>query len=343
MKIEQSDFGKTGDGREVQVCQLTNNNGVSISVINFGATLISVKTPDKSGYVEEITIGPRNVADCENRGGFFGATVGRVANRIAAGKFSIDSQQFQLVKNEREVNHLHGGTKGISKVLWNMKTVESSAGATVICNYLSKDGEDGYPGNLDVTVGYTLTSDNELIIDYNATVDKTCPVNLTNHAYWNLSGEKKDNILGHELNLVCDSYLPVDENLIPTGEFKTVEGTPFDFRTTKPVGKDLEMAGGFDHCYVIRKERGECMKIAEVHDPVSGRLMSVSTTEPGVQFYSGNFLHRFEDFGFQKYDALCLEAQCFPDAVNQANFPSILLSPGEIYQQRTLHRFDIRD
>ncbi len=342
MNIEQSDFGKTIDGRSVQVCQLVNNNGMSIAVINFGATLISVKTPDKCGNVEEVTIGPRSLSDYENRGGFFGATVGRVANRIAAGKFCIGSQQFQLAKNEREVNHLHGGTKGLSKVSWDLKKVESSDGATIICSYLSKDGEDGYPGNLDVTVGYSLTKNNELFIDYNATVDKTCPVNLTNHTYWNLTGEKKDNILGHELNLACHSYLPVDENLIPTGEFKAVEGTPFDFRKAKTLGKDLEAAGGFDHCYVVGKERGDCRKIAEVYDPASGRLMVVATTEPGVQLYSGNFLDRFQDFGFQKYDALCLEAQCFPDAVNQANFPSILLSPGEVYQQQTLHKFDVR-
>lgn len=342
MRIEQFNFGTSKDQQDIFGFTISNKKDLSISVINWGATLISVKSPDKNGKIEELTLGFDNIGDYEEHSPYFGSTVGRVANRIADGRFSIGEVNYQLEKNEKGINHLHGGLKGISKIVWDLETKEGDKASSIICRYRSVDGEEGYPGNLDVQVEYTLTEANELMIEYQATTDKTCPINLTNHAYWNLCGDKTDSILGHDLNLQCESYLPVDENLIPTGEIKSVSNTPFDFRTTKQMGKDLEAAGGYDHCYVIGMEKTECKQFAKVFEPTSGREMSVATTEPGVQFYSGNFLFRKEEQGFNVYDGFCLETQFFPDSVNQKSFPSVLLEPGDIYRQKTVHTFSIR-
>ncbi len=340
MKTESFDFGKTKDQETVKVIKLENSNGISISVMNWGATLISVKTPDTNGTIEEITLGFDNFTDYELHSPYFGSTVGRVANRIAGGQFTLDGKEYQLEKNENGVNHLHGGPKGISKLIWNMETGQSENASFIKCTYQSADGEEGYPGDFNVEMLYTLNESNQLIFDYKATCSKACPVNLTNHAYWNLSGQKRRSILDHELQLICDAYLPVDKNLIPTGEVKKVEGTPFDFQNVHTIGERLEQAGGYDHCYVYRMEKGSCDKIAVAYDPESGREMTVYTTEPGVQFYSGNFLHRKEEQGFKVYDGFCLETQHFPDAINQKDFHSVVLNPGETYIQKTYHQFN---
>ncbi len=339
MKKERVDFGITKEGHSVKGIQLRNNNGITISVINWGATLISVKTPDKNGKCEEITLGFDNIADYQDHSPYFGSTVGRVANRIRDGRFVIKDRVYQLEKNEKGINHLHGGPKGISTLIWEMDSEEDGV---ITCQYRSVDGEEGYPGNLDITVSYSLTESNEIIIDYKAETDKVCPVNLTNHTYWNLSGNRKRSILDHELTLACDHYLPVDEHLIPTGELKPVAGTPWDFRKAKPIGKDIAAAGDYDHCYAIGMERSECKTVALVLDAESGREMGVATTEPGIQFYSGNYLDKLKEQGFQNHDGLCLEAEGFPDAVNRKDFPSVWLSPGEIYTQQTIHRFRVR-
>ncbi|MBU2510426.1 galactose mutarotase [bacterium] len=342
MRIEQFDFGTTKDGVLVKGYRLKNADHLSISVINWGATLISVKTPDRNGIVEEITLGFDTFKDYEDHSPYFGSTVGRVANRIKGGCFDLDGVQYQMEKNENGINHLHGGKKGISKVVWEIETENATDSASIRCKYFSKDGEEGYPGDLSIEMTFTLTESNDLIFDYQATTTKTCPLNLTNHAYWNLSGGKKRSVLNHELQLNCDAFLPVDDHLIPTGEIKPVAGTPWDFRKARSIGKEIEQAGGYDHCYVFRRDRGDCEQIATVLEPISGREMIVYTTEPGVQFYSGNFLHRKEKQGFKIHDGLCLETQFFPNAVNQESFPSILLKPGEFYSQKTIHRFSTK-
>ncbi len=342
MKITPFDFGTSKDQHFVKGYTLTNQAEASISVINWGATLISVKMPDKFGKIEEITLGLNTIEDYEAHSPYFGSTVGRLANRVKNGVFSLRDKVYHLERNENNINHLHGGSKGISKVIWSIKAEEKSESASIECNYQSVNGEEGYPGNLDIKVTYTLNESNELQIAYQAITDEFCPVNLTNHAYWNLTGDKKDSILDHQLTLNCNSYLPVDDLLIPTGEIRAVKGTPWDFQKAKTIGKDLDSSGGYDHCYVIGPKSEKCREIATVFEPNSCREMIVLTTEPGVQFYSGNFLHQKEAQGFKKHDGFCLEAQGYPNAVNQSGFPSVILSPGEIYQQKTLHRFNVR-
>jgi aldose 1-epimerase len=342
MEITHFQFGKTRSNHAVEGFRISNQNNYSMKVINWGATLISFEAPDKNGQVEEITLGFEEFPKYEQFSPYFGSTVGRVANRINSGLFSMAGKKFQLEKNQKGIHHLHGGSKGISKVIWEMDSFLEKNQASVICHIVSLDGDEGYPGNMDISVRYTLTETNQLIIDYEAKTDQLCPINLTNHTYWNLSGNKKENVLNHDIELSCNHYLPVDDTLIPTGEIRSVDGTAWDFRQMKKIGKDIESAGGYDHCYVKKREQGECISIAKVVENNSGRTMTVSTTEPGVQFYSGNFLYRLEDQGFGSYDGLCLEAQFFPDAVNHDNFPSILLKPDEIYHQKTFHDFIAR-
>jgi aldose 1-epimerase len=339
MEITRFQFGTTKNNEAVEGFRISNQNNYSMKVINWGATLISFEAPDKNGQVEEITLGFKEFPKYEQFSPYFGSTVGRVANRINSGLFSMAGKKFQLEKNQKGIHHLHGGSKGISKVIWQIDSFLDKNQASVICHIVSPDGDEGYPGNMDISVRYTLTETNQLIIDYEAKTDQLCPINLTNHTYWNLSGNKKENVLNHDIELSCNHYLPVDDTLIPTGEIRSVEGTAWDFRKLKKIGKEIESAGGYDHCYVKKREQGECISIAKVAESNSGRTMTVSTTEPGVQFYSGNFLSRLEDQGFNIYEGFCLETQFFPDAVNHDNFPSILLKPGEIYRQRTKHTF----
>ena len=339
MKLQKFDFGATLNGEAVYGYEITNRNGVSLKLINYGATLISVRTPDKNGRIEEITLGFDNFPDYEIHSPYFGATIGRVANRIRNGLFHIDGTTYQLAKNEDNRSHLHGGTRGFDKRIWDLQVDNTEDKASVTCQYTSPDGEEGYPGNLRVAVVISLNEENRLTFDYTAETDRICPVNLTNHTYWNLTGNVKGSILDHELKLNCDHYLPVDDQLLPVGVLKNVTRTPWDFRQPKRIGNDIEAAGGFDHCLVMSMQRGSQMGVATLSDPVSGRVMTVSTTEPGIQFYSGNFLDGLLEKGFNKYDGLCLETQLFPDAVNQPAFPSCLLKPGEIYGHSTVHQF----
>ena len=341
MEITHFEFGKTEDDLTVEGFRISNQNNYSLKVINWGATLISFEAPDKNSHVEELTLGFDTFSEYEQFSPYFGSTVGRVANRINDGKFSMDGKDFQLEKNQMGINHLHGGSKGISKVIWQIVPHLDRDQASIVCSILSPDGDQGYPGNMDIKVSYTLTETNQMIIEYEATTDQLCPINLTNHTYWNLCGDSKENILDHCLQLSCNQYLPVDDKLIPTGEIRLVEGSPWDFRKMKRIGNDIEIAGGFDHCYVKKMKRGECVPIAQVIENNSGRMMIVSTTEPGIQFYSGNFLSRLEEQGFGAHDAFCLETQFFPDAVNHDNFPSILLKPGQVYRQKTTHIFGV--
>ena len=343
MKISEFDFGTTAEGRKVHGLTLNNGLGLEISVINYGATLISVKVADKNGKSEECALGFDNISDYESHGAFFGATIGRVGNRIAEAKYTLDGVAYDLSVNDLDRNHLHGGKKGFDKQIWNLETFEEGEYTAIKCNYISPDGEENYPGNLKVEVQYILTTNNELIIQYWAETDKRTPVNLTNHTYWNLSGDKKDNIKTHKVQIDADSYLPIDEFSIPTGEKKDVEGTPFDFRLLKELGPAIDETGGFDHNFNLSqmKQRKPVNKMLVEH-PVSGRLMEIKTTEPGVQFYTGYYLNALKDKGFDSFDAYCLETQMYPDSVNHSNFPSIVLSPGEMYRQKTVHRFSIK-
>lgn len=343
MQFSLFDFGITDDQRPVKGYRVENGSGISMAVINWGATLVSLKTPGRNGVPEEITLGFSDFKSYEQHSPYFGSSIGRVANRIAHGRFNLKGTDYQVASNENQRHHLHGGHKGFSKVLWELAPVSAPDSLSVICSYLSPNGEEGYPGNLKVQAVYTLTEENLLIIEYRATVDQTCPVNLTQHAYWNLSGGKKQSILGHRLRLNCDHYLPVDSELIPTGEIQPVAGTAWDFTTMKAIGQDLLLAGGYDHCFVQRFQRGACQPIAEVYEPESGREMRISTTEPAIQLYSGNYLDRIAQFGFKRNDGFCLETQFFPDALHHEHFPSILLEPGQEYRQRTEYRFGVRN
>lgn len=345
MKVSNFDFGKTKAGEDVKGITLDNEKGLSISVINYGATLVSFKMADREGEKEECVLGFDNIADYENHGAFFGATIGRVGNRIANAGYSLDGVDYALSVNDQDCNHLHGGIKGFDKVIWDLTSVhDKSDRATIKCTYLSRDGEENYPGNLTVEVQYILTESGQLILEYKAETDKRTPVNLTNHSYWNFSGDKKEKIYSHRVQIEAETYLPVDTLSIPTGEIKSVENTPFDFRELKEVGPALEASGGFDHNFNLSSEKSHIAKHRMyVEHKRSGRAMEILTTEPGVQFYTGNFLHMIKDKEIEKHEALCLETQMYPDSVNQENFPSIILNPGAIYRQTTIHKFSLID
>lgn len=345
MKSERFDFGKTKSGDKVEAIRLDNEKGLEMTLINYGATLVSLKMADKKGVREECMLGFDNVADYEEHGAYMGATIGRVGNRIGGAKFSLDGVEYNLGINDQDCNNLHGGPKGFDTVLWNIELMEEEDHWMGIrCSYTSPEGEGNFPGNLKVEVQYILTETNQLIMEYWAETDKRTPVNLTNHSYWNLSGNHKETIHGHRLQIEADSYLPVDDVSIPTGELKAVEGTPFDFRELKEVGPALEASGGFDHNFnlSLEKKRKPENKMYVEHRE-SGRAMEVKTTEPGVQFYTGNFLHLLKEKGLDKHYALCLETQMYPDAVNKPQFPSIILNPGEMYRQKTVHKFFLLD
>lgn len=340
--VQSEPWGKTADGEEVIRYSLTNAKGMQVHLINWGATVTAVQVPDRDGKLENVTLSlPTADAYLENRP-FFGCIVGRYANRIAGGKFTLDGMEYTLATNNGP-NHLHGGNVGWNKALWHGEPLQQDNAAAVKFTHVSPDGDEGYPGQVKVTVVYSLNNDNELSIDYTATTDKATPINLTNHCYWNLRGAGDGKILDHILMLNCDRYLPVDENLIPTGELKSVEGTPMDFRKPTPIGARIDQVGmGYDHCYVVNGEPGELRLAARVRDPESGRVMEVRTTEPGVQLYTGNFLNGSEEVGgFNKHDAFCLECQHFPDSPNQPDFPNTILRPGETYRQTTVHKFSV--
>ncbi len=343
MKIQHS-VEKTKHHGSVDTFLITNSQGISITLLNYGALLSSVKTPDAQGAIEEITLGFETCEEYFTEHPFFGVSVGRFANRIAGGRFVLDGKTYTLAQNNGK-NHLHGGLQGFDKVFWKAAAFEKPDVCGVRFSYTSRDGEEGYPGNLDVDITYSLNEKNELTIEYRAQTDKPTPVNLTNHAYWNLHGSGKGTILEHELLLMCDRYVPVNAELIPTGELKRVEGTPMDFTKRKPVGKDIgSVEGGYDHCFVIMRKSERLAFAAELKDPVSRRVMKVFTSQPGIQLYTGNFLEGQKGSGnktFVKHQALCLETQGFPDAVNQPHFPSAILRPGDIYDHTTVHTFSV--
>jgi aldose 1-epimerase len=344
-----SDYG-TVDGKTVSLYTLTNSHGVVAKITNYGCTVTELHVPDKSGKMADVVLGFDKLDGYLDKSPFFGCVAGRVANRIAKGKFSLDGQNYTLAVNNGP-NALHGGKKGFDKKVWEYRAGEKVPGfATVDFHYRSPDGEEGYPGNLDAYVSYRLTDDNALRIDYFATTDKATPVNLTNHSYFNLAGQGTGTILDHVAQFEADQYTPVDDTLIPTGELKAVKGTPFDFTSPTAIGARIKAVGGkpvgYDHNMVLRQPRGTQTKPAAavtVRDPKTGRTMEMSTTEPGVQFYTGNFLDgTVTGKGgavYPQYGGFCLEAQHFPDSVNQPKFPSVILQPGKQYQQTTIYKF----
>jgi aldose 1-epimerase len=347
---------KTDDFDSIQLFTLTNASGSSIKVTNYGAIITSIIVPDRNGKLADIALGYNRLEDYINAVDrpYFGAIVGRYGNRIAKGTFSIDGEKYSLATNNG-ANHLHGGIIGFDKVVWDGKIVEVAGGSAIELRYTAKDREEGYPGNLAIKITYTLTDTNELKVDYHATVDKATHLNLTQHTYFNLKGEGEGTILDHELMLNAARYTPIDSGSIPTGEILSVTGTPFDFTISKPIGRDigqdhqqLKHGIGFDHNFVLDKagKDGSMSLAAKVYEPSSGRVLEVSTTEPGVQFYCGNFLDgRLTGKSGKKYvhrGGFCLETQHYPDSPNQPHFPSTLLKPGQTYQTSTVFKFSTK-
>ncbi|MHC4174576.1 MAG: aldose epimerase family protein [Planctomycetota bacterium] len=346
MSILKESFGQTTDGKGVDLYTLTNANSLRAGITNYGAILVSLEVPDRDGNLADITLGYDTLDGYIKRGSFFGATVGRYANRIGGAGFVLNGIEYKLAANNGE-NHIHGGRKGFDKVVWNAEQIETADAVGVKLTYLSKDGEEGYPGNLDCTVIYTLTNNDELKISYEAETDKTTVVNLTNHSYYNLAGQGAGDILGHELMLNADSYTVVDEGLIPTGEIRSVKDSPMDFTSPMSIGSRIGQVGkGYDHNYVLNSGGGSLALCARVYEPVSGRVMEVHTTEPGVQLYTGNFLNGSitgkDGKVYDKHYAFCLETQHFPDSPNKPHFPSAVLEPGQKYTTVTVHKFYTR-
>jgi len=344
-------WGTTPDGATVELYTLINKNGVTAKVTTFGAILTELHVPDKNNQFDDVVHGYSSLDPYVTGHPFFGATVGRYANRIAKGKFKLEEKHYNLVVNNGP-NHLHGGSIGFDKRVWGSDpNFSNKEGPSVTFTYRSPDGEEGYPGTVSTKVTYTLTHANELRIDYHATTDKVTPINLTNHSYFNLAGQKSDSILEHRLELMADRYTPFDDTSIPVGKIESVEGTTFDFRTPQTIGSRIEKVpgpapGGYDINYVLNKYGGkEAELAARVSEPTSGRIMEVYTTEPGVQFYTGNYVGGKEDAGkggtpYKFRSGFCLECQNFPDAVNQSPpFPSPILHPGKLYQQTTIYKF----
>lgn len=345
--IDKRSFGKTGTGTAVDLYTLTNANGMEAAISNYGATVVSLKAPDRSGKMADIALGFDSIQGYLGDHPYFGAVVGRYGNRIAKGRFTLNGKEYKLATNNGP-NALHGGIKGFNRQVWQAQPVGMSG---VRLAYVSKDGEEGYPGTLTTTVEYTLTDANELKLAYSATTDKDTVLNVTNHSYFNLAGEGSSDILGHRLQLFADRFTPVDSTLIPTGELKAVAGTPFDFRQPHLIGERIDAAGdqqikfggGYDHNFVVNGSMGTLRPAARVVEPKSGRVMEVSTTEPGVQFYTGNFLDgSVKGKGGKAYKrryGFCLETQHFPDSPNQPKFPTVVLKPGQKFASTTVFKF----
>lgn len=346
-------YGTTKNGVPIYEYSLTNANQVEVRVIHYGGIITAVNLPDRNGVVRNVALGLPTFADYEERNGYFGCVAGRYANRIANGRFTLDGKTYQLASNNGP-HHLHGGIVGFDKRVWDVtREIVTASEEGIEMRYLSPDGEENYPGNLTVTMTYVLTSANELRLEYHATTDAATVLNLTNHSFWNLAGEGSGSALDHVLQLDADAYTAVDATAIPLGALTPVEGTPFDFRAAKPVGADIRSNHrqvnyglGFDHNWVVRRpslQDNSLARAAELLDPASGRRMEVWTTEPGVQFYSGNFLNGSSvgpsGKAYRQSDGLCLETQHFPDSPNQPSFPSTVLRPGEVYQSVTVHKF----
>jgi aldose 1-epimerase len=349
-KMQKEDFGKTQDGQPVELYVLSNQHGMEARITNYGATLVSLKVPDKSGKSADIVLGYDNVSGYENGKAYFGATVGRYGNRIAHAKFTLDGVTYTLPKNDGD-NHLHGI---FNKVVWTAKDVSTSAGQSLEMSYLSKDGEEGYPGNLSVKVTFTVPAgENALRINYLATTDKDTVLNLTHHSYFNLSGQGNGDILKAQLTLHASRFTPVDATLIPTGELRPVKGTPFDFTKATAIGaridqdnEQLKLGKGYDHNFVLDRKGSGLVLAAQAYDPQSDREMTVSTTEPGIQFYTGNFLDGTitgkDGKTYVHRGAFCLETQHFPDSPNHPDFPTTELKPGQTFRSETIYKFATR-
>ncbi|MCP4398433.1 MAG: galactose mutarotase [bacterium] len=349
--IERTPYGEA-DGNAVDLYTLTNANGLEMTMTNYGGIVVSFMVPDEEGNMEDIVLGYNQLEGYVKNNPYFGCIVGRYGNRIGQAKFTLDGQEYTLAQNNGE-NSLHGGIKGFDKVVWDAKAIMGDESVAVEFKYLSKDGEEGFPGNLDVTVTYTLTNDDEFRVDYAATTDKTTVVNLTHHSYWNLAGEGSGDILGHEIMINADNFTPVDAGLIPTG-IDSIEGTPFDFRIPTAIGariddddEQLNFGRGYDHNWVLNKEQEGAMTLAATaYDSGTGRFMEIFTTEPGIQFYTGNFLDGSivgkigETYEFR--NGFCLETQHYPDSPNKPDFPSVVLKPGEEYTTTTIHKFSVK-
>jgi aldose 1-epimerase len=341
-------FGKTADGTPVELYVLTNGQ-ITVKVMTYGAIITEIDTPDRNGRVGDIVLGFDSLDGYFGSHPYFGATVGRVANRIAKGKFSLNGQEYSLATNNGP-NSLHGGLKGFDKVIWKAKPIGRPDGPSIKLTYHSPDGEEGYPGNLNVSVQFTVTEQNELKLEYLATTDKATPINLSNHTYFNLAGRTNEPILGHELLLKASHYTPVDETLIPSGEIAAVAGTPLDFTKPTAIGARIkELKGepsGYDHNLALDSEGKSLELAAQVYEPKSGRVLTISTTEPGIQFYTGNFLDGTitgkDGIAYRKHHAFCLETQHFPDSIHHPNFPSAVLEPGNTYNQTTVYKFSSR-
>jgi aldose 1-epimerase len=349
-RVDKTKFGTTKDGQAVDLYTLTNANGIVARVMTYGALLTELHVPDRTGQMADVVLGFKTLEAYESGHPYFGATIGRVANRIAKGKFRLDGREYTLATNNGP-NHLHGGVRGFDKRVWKAQTVPATGGAAVKFTYTSVDMEEGYPGTLTATVVYTLTNSNELKFDYTATTDKATPINLTNHSYFNLAGEGAGTILDHELVIMADRYTPVDDTLIPTGEIASVRGTVMDFNRSTPIGARIAQVpgpapGGYDHNYVLTHGGGVLAMSATVREPASGRVLDVLTSEPGVQLYTGNFLDGTltgkAGVAYKQHFGFCLETQHFPDAINHPNFASVVLQPGKTFKSSTVYRFSAR-
>ncbi len=350
MTIRDHELGRTPDGRSVSIFTLENANRVTARIMSYGATVVSLSVPDRDGVLGDVALGFDDLAGYLGGRGYFGAMIGRYGNRIAGARFALDGAVYQLVANDGNgPNHLHGGRAGFDKVVWDAAPRETPAGPALELRYLSKHGEEGYPGNLAVQVVYTLTHANELAIECSATTDRDTVVNLTHHSYWNLAGHSAGSILGHQLILDAERFAAVDAGLIPTGELRPVEGTPFDFRRAKQIGaridsddEQLRRGQGYDHSFAVSGTPGELRRAARVSEPTTGRILEVATTEPAIQFYSGNFLTGALGKGgtaYHRRTGFCLEAQHYPDSPNQPSFPTTLLRNGARYRTMTVYRF----
>ncbi|MCG8423515.1 MAG: galactose mutarotase [Proteobacteria bacterium] len=342
-------YGNLGDGTAITRHVLTGGRGLRVSVIDYGAAITAVEVPDKRGQPDNVVLGFGDLSGYLTNTHYIGAICGRYANRIAGGRFTVDGAEYQLTINERVIgphggaNHLHGGSRGFDKVVWTSRTFATDRQAGAILAYTSPDGDEGYPGQVTATVQYTVNDNNELIVAYKARATRPTPINLTHHGYWNLGGSGCGDVLGHQLTLHCDRYLPVNRAMIPTGELAAVANTPMDFRRRRAIGKAMEeLGGGFDSCFAIAGPVGTLRSVATVRHPESGRVMTIRSTESGVQFYTANsFDSRPASGGFARHRGLCLECGHFPDSPNQPHFPATIVRPGQVYSQITIHRFAV--
>jgi len=356
-KLMQAPFDRTADNELVDLITLRNTHGIELTVLTYGGVIKTLRTPDRTGALDDIVLGFDDLASYATKSPYFGSLIGRYGNRIAKGKFTLDGTTYTLATNNGP-NHLHGGNKGWDKAVWKFETFNNAAGVGVALTHTSADGDEGYPGTVKAKVTYTLTDTDQLIVDYEATTDKATVINLTQHSYFNLGGTKVNDILDHVLKLNAAQYTPVDATLIPTGQIASVEGTPFDFRTATPIGArindkndQLEKGPGYDHNFVLSRQGPGLADAAEVFEPTTGRTLKISTTEPAIQFYSGNFLSADPKVAplagkggriYPRRSGFCLETQHYPDSPNHPNFPSTVLRPGETYKTQTVFSFGVR-